>query len=102
LRRPTTLPAPATTIKPGGKGDLLSLASGLVPCAGSVLILLYACANDILWTGLTRGAAIAVGMVLTMGSLGLASSGTWTLVAAAIASAALITGLGLFPFATSF
>src|SRR4051794_35489552 len=56
-----------------GEGGLLSLGIGLVPCTGSVLILLYAFANGILWAGLALVATVAVGMALTMGALGLAS-----------------------------
>lgn len=52
---------------------ILSLGVGLVPCTGAVLILLYAFANGILWAGLAMVTAIAVGMALTMGGLGLAS-----------------------------
>lgn len=48
----------------------LSLGVGLVPCTGSVLILLYAVANDILPAGLVLVAAIAAGMAITMGGLG--------------------------------
>jgi nickel/cobalt exporter len=48
----------------------LSLGVGLVPCTGSVLILLYAVANDILPAGLILVAAIATGMAITMGGLG--------------------------------
>ena len=55
------------------ESGLLSLGVGLVPCTGAVLILLYALANDILWAGLAMVVAIAVGMALTMGALGLMS-----------------------------
>lgn len=48
----------------------LSLGVGLVPCTGSVLILLYAVANDILPAGLLLVGAIAAGMAITMGGLG--------------------------------
>ena len=46
---------------------------GLVPCTGSVLILLYAMANDILYAGMMLVMAIAAGMAITMGGLGLLS-----------------------------
>jgi ABC-type nickel/cobalt efflux system permease component RcnA len=46
---------------------------GLVPCTGSLLILLYAIANDMLLVGLALVAAIALGMAITMGGLGLVS-----------------------------
>lgn len=55
------------------EGGLLALAVGLVPCTGSLLILLYALANDMLATGFLLVAAIALGMAITMGGLGLAS-----------------------------
>jgi nickel/cobalt exporter len=51
----------------------LSLGVGLVPCTGAVLILLYAMANDILFAGMVLVAAIAAGMAITMGALGLVS-----------------------------
>ncbi len=55
------------------EGGLLSFGVGLVPCTGSVLILLYAMANGILPAGLTLVAMIALGMAVTMGGLGLLS-----------------------------
>jgi nickel/cobalt transporter (NicO) family protein len=51
----------------------LSLGVGLVPCTGAVLILLYALANDILLAGMLLVAAIAAGMAVTMGALGMVS-----------------------------
>lgn len=55
------------------EGGLLALGVGLVPCTGSLLVLLYALANDMLATGFLLVAAIALGMAITMGGLGLAS-----------------------------
>lgn len=55
------------------EGGLLSFGVGLVPCTGSVLILLYAMANGILPAGLLLVATIALGMAVTMGGLGLLS-----------------------------
>jgi nickel/cobalt transporter (NicO) family protein len=49
----------------------LSLGVGLVPCTGAVLILLYAVANDMLFAGVLLAAAIAAGMAITMGGLGI-------------------------------
>ena len=49
----------------------LSLGVGLVPCTGAVLILLYAMANDILLAGVLLAVAIAAGMAITMGGLGI-------------------------------
>jgi len=51
----------------------LSLGVGLVPCTGAVLILLYALANGILLDGLVLVVAIAAGMAITMGALGVLS-----------------------------
>jgi nickel/cobalt transporter (NicO) family protein len=51
----------------------LSLGVGLVPCTGAVLILLYAMANDILFAGVLLAIAIAAGMAITMGGLGILS-----------------------------
>ncbi|HZA67771.1 MAG TPA: hypothetical protein VE592_12510, partial [Geminicoccaceae bacterium] len=51
----------------------LSVGVGLVPCTGSVLIMLYALANDILYAGVLLVAAIAAGMAITMGALGILS-----------------------------
>jgi ABC-type nickel/cobalt efflux system permease component RcnA len=51
----------------------LSLGVGLVPCTGAVLIMLYAMANGILVAGLVLVSAIAAGMAITMGLLGLLS-----------------------------
>ena len=60
----------------------LSLGVGLVPCTGAVLILLYALANDILLPGLLLVLAIAAGMAITMGALGMLSIVARTTVAA--------------------
>lgn len=51
--------------------SLLSLVVGLVPCSGSILILVYALANGILLQGLVMTAFIAVGMTMTMAMLGM-------------------------------
>jgi ABC-type nickel/cobalt efflux system permease component RcnA len=51
----------------------LSLGVGLVPCTGAVLILLYALANGMLLAGMLLVAAIAAGMAITMGALGVLS-----------------------------
>jgi ABC-type nickel/cobalt efflux system permease component RcnA len=56
-----------------GQGGLLSLAVGLVPCSGAVLILVYALANGIIVAGVLMTLAIAVGMGLTLAALGIAS-----------------------------
>ena len=56
--------------RPAGR---LSIGVGLVPCTGAVLILLYALANDILFAGVLLVVAIAAGMAITMGALGMLS-----------------------------
>src|SRR4029453_4623640 len=57
----------------GAREGGLSLGVGLVPCTGAVLILLYAMANDILFAGVVLVVAIAAGMAITMGALGVLS-----------------------------
>jgi ABC-type uncharacterized transport system substrate-binding protein len=52
---------------------LLAIAAGFVPCSGAILILTFAIANGILVSGLVTVVAIALGMALTLGGLGLAS-----------------------------
>jgi ABC-type nickel/cobalt efflux system permease component RcnA len=65
----------------------LSLGVGLVPCTGAVLILLYAMANDILFAGVLLVVAIAAGMAITMGALGVLSIVARNAVAARIGGA---------------
>jgi nickel/cobalt exporter len=65
----------------------LSLGVGIVPCTGAVLILLYALANDILLPGLLLVVAIAAGMAITMGALGVLSIVARNAVAARVAGA---------------
>lgn len=57
----------------GGETGLIALGVGLVPCTGSLLVLLIAMANGILAAGLLIVAAIALGMVVTMAAIGLGS-----------------------------
>jgi ABC-type nickel/cobalt efflux system permease component RcnA len=56
-----------------GHRGLLAVAAGFVPCSGAILILTFAIANGILASGLMMVVAIALGMALTLGGLGLAS-----------------------------
>ena len=56
-----------------GARDLLSVAVGLIPCSGAVLVLIYALANGLLLSGLVMAACIAVGMALTLWSIGIAA-----------------------------
>jgi nickel/cobalt exporter len=56
----------------GGKQlGLVSFSVGLVPCTGAILIMLFALANDMVFTGTVMVAAIAVGMAVTMSVLGI-------------------------------
>jgi ABC-type nickel/cobalt efflux system permease component RcnA len=56
-----------------GARDLLSVAVGLIPCSGAVLVLIYALANGLLLSGLMMAACIAVGMALTLWAIGIAA-----------------------------
>ena len=53
------------------KETFIALSIGAIPCTGSLLILLYAMANDILYFGLLMVVFVALGMALTMIVLGL-------------------------------
>lgn len=57
----------------GGEGGLLSLAVGLIPCSGAVLVLIYALAHDLILSGLIMTACIAVGMAATLSAIGIAA-----------------------------
>lgn len=52
------------------KETLLSWSLGAVPCTGSLLILVYAMAYDVLWLGLFMVISIAIGMAVTMIAIG--------------------------------
>lgn len=55
----------------GGKeGSILAFAAGMVPCPGAVLIMLYAVANDMIYSGFVLVAAMSVGIGLSICSLG--------------------------------
>jgi ABC-type nickel/cobalt efflux system permease component RcnA len=56
-----------------GARDLLSVAVGLIPCSGAVLVLIYALANGLLLSGLVMTACIAIGMALTLSAIGIAA-----------------------------
>lgn len=53
------------------KETLLSWAIGAVPCTGSLLILLYAMAYNVLWLGLFMVFCIAIGMAVAMTVIGI-------------------------------
>lgn len=56
----------------GGKQlSLVSFSVGLVPCTGALLVMLFALANDMVFTGTVMVAAIAAGMAVTMSVLGI-------------------------------
>ena len=58
----------------GGARDLLSIAVGLIPCSGAVLVLIYALANGLLVGGLVMTACIAIGMAITLSAIGMAAA----------------------------
>ena len=64
-----------TNAKPHGNRHALSLfgAISLVPCTGSMIILLFTLAHQILWAGILAVIAIALGMWLTMTLIALAA-----------------------------
>jgi ABC-type nickel/cobalt efflux system permease component RcnA len=49
-------------------------AAGLVPCSGAMILLLFTLANGILLVGIYATLAIALGMAVTLGGLGLAAA----------------------------
>lgn len=53
-----------------GEANVLSIFAGAVPCTGSLLILLYAMAHDILFLGVLMVLMVGAGMALTMISIG--------------------------------
>lgn len=57
----------------GRSGGLLSVAVGLIPCSGAVLILLYALSNGLVFSGIVMALSIAVGMAITLSVMGLAT-----------------------------
>lgn len=98
--------------------SLLSLAVGLIPCTGAVLVLLYALANDVIVAGLALTVSIGIGMALTMSLLGLLCvlARAWTArrferserprlrrigIAVELAGALVIAGLGGFFLASA-
>lgn len=79
----------------GRQQGLLALGVGVVPCTGSVLIMLYAMANGMLTTGFAMVAMIAVGMALTMAALGVLAIVARGFVAARVASGSGRARVGL-------
>jgi ABC-type nickel/cobalt efflux system permease component RcnA len=66
----------------GGKGEILmgSLAVGLRPCTGALLILLFTFANGLYGIGITATLAMAAGSAVTIALVGLGAIGTRSLV----------------------
>jgi ABC-type nickel/cobalt efflux system permease component RcnA len=54
-------------------GWLLLTAAGIAPCAGALVMILLAVAMGVLWAGVLGVLAIALGMALTLGAIGIAS-----------------------------
>lgn len=50
---------------------LVAIGAGLAPCTGSIMVMLFALANDVLWAGMVMVASIAAGMAVTIFALGL-------------------------------
>jgi ABC-type nickel/cobalt efflux system permease component RcnA len=57
------------------KGVSLFASASLVPCAGSMILLLFTMANDVLWAGVLAVISIALGMWITISAVGLISMG---------------------------
>lgn len=54
-------------------GWLLLTAAGIAPCAGALVIILLSAAMGVLWAGVLGVIAIALGMAITLGAIGIAS-----------------------------
>jgi nickel/cobalt transporter (NicO) family protein len=55
----------------GKEGGLLALASGIVPCPGAVLVMLYAIANNMIYPGFLLVVAMSAGIGVTISALGI-------------------------------
>ncbi len=66
---------------------MLALSAGLIPCTGSLVIMLYAMANQMLWTGIILVAAISAGIAVTISAVGIFSN---------LANRAMVSGLDKF------
>ena len=67
--------AQVSPVRAWREGGLLSVAVGLIPCSGAVLILVYCLANGLLLSGVLMAGAIALGMAITLSAIGVAASG---------------------------
>lgn len=57
-----------------GAGRLLSLAVGVIPCSGAVIILVFSLANGILLSGVVMTGFIALGMAITLATIAMATA----------------------------
>ena len=62
-------PSPHRTLA----GWLMLTAAGIAPCAGALVMILLSVAMGVLWAGVLGVLAIALGMALTLGAIGIAS-----------------------------
>ena len=53
------------------EGGLLALAAGMVPCPGAVLIMLYAVANDMIYSSILLVASMSLGIGLSICAVGI-------------------------------
>jgi ABC-type nickel/cobalt efflux system permease component RcnA len=61
------------TAEVGAGFGFLSVAIGVVPCTGALMVLLYGVANDLLWPAVLMVIAISAGMAVAMSSIGVAA-----------------------------
>jgi ABC-type nickel/cobalt efflux system permease component RcnA len=54
-------------------GWLLLTAAGIAPCAGALVVVLLSVALGVIWAGVVGVLAIALGMAITLGAIGMAS-----------------------------
>ena len=91
-------------MKPDAMLGLLTLA-GFVPCTGSMIVMLFAMANGVMWVGILATMAISLGMAATLAAIGIAtallrrrfvdqSSLQWLPRLLTIAAALLVAGFG--------
>jgi nickel/cobalt transporter (NicO) family protein len=59
----------------GRDGEVIGvgIVSGVRPCTGSILVLLFSLANGVFWLGITAAFFIAFGVAITVSALGLAT-----------------------------
>lgn len=90
--------------KPDAMLGLLTLA-GFIPCTGSMIVMLFAMANSVLWVGIVATVAISLGMAVTLAAIGIATvllrrrfvdedATSWLPRALTVAAALLVAGFG--------